>query len=77
MDEAMELYWRNDPIRKAVLSIAMPSAHMGLYNFQQWKYCEGLVGMTGGELRMPKLALFAHERELLRGAMIAAGLITG
>ncbi len=75
MDQAMELYWRNDPIRKVVLSIAMPSAMMGLYNFQQWKYSEGLVGMTGGELRMPKLQLFAHDRARLQGAMQAAGLI--
>ncbi len=48
---------------------------MGLYNFQQWKYSKGLVGMTGGELRMPRLQLFAHDRARLKGAMQAAGLI--
>ena len=30
--------------------------------------------MTGGELRMPRLTLFAHDRARLRGAMIASGL---
>lgn len=74
MKEAMELYWRMDPLRKTILSIALPSAHLGLYNFQQWKYCEELLGMTGGELRMPRLTLFAHDRARLRGAMIASGL---
>lgn len=74
MDEAMQLYWRMDPMRKATLSVAIPSANMGLYNFEQWKYCEGLLGMTGGELRMPKLTLFSWQKELLRNAMLASGL---
>jgi 4-hydroxy-tetrahydrodipicolinate synthase len=74
MDEASELYWRMDPLRKAILSIALPSAHMGMYNFDQWKYCDELVGLTGGEMRMPKLTLFPWQRAQLREAMIASGL---
>jgi 4-hydroxy-tetrahydrodipicolinate synthase len=74
MDEAAELYWRMDPLRKAILSIAMPSALMGMYNFDQWKYCDELVGLTGGEMRMPKLTLFPWQRAMLREAMLASGL---
>lgn len=74
MDEACEIYWQVDPLRKAILSIALPSAQMGMYNFEQWKYCDALLGFTGGELRLPKLTLFGWQRAQLRQAMIASGL---
>lgn len=74
LDEAADLYWRMDPLRKAVLSIALLSANMGMYNFEQWKYCDALLGLTGGELRLPKLTLFGWQRDMLRNAMIASGL---
>jgi 4-hydroxy-tetrahydrodipicolinate synthase len=74
MDEATDIYWQVDPLRKAILSIALPSAQMGMYNFEQWKYCDTLLGFTGGELRMPKLTLFEWQRAQLRQAMIASGL---
>jgi hypothetical protein len=63
-----------DPLRKAILSIALPSAQMGMYNFEQWKYCDELLGFSGGELRLPKLTLFGWQRAQLRQAMIASGL---
>lgn len=74
MDEASALYWQMDPLRKAILSIALPSAQMGMYNFEQWKYCDELLGFTGGELRLPKLTLFGWQRAQLRQAMLASGL---
>lgn len=74
MDEAMTLYWQIDPVRKVINQLGIASAGMGLYNFQQWKYGEGLVGMTGGELPMPKLTLFPHQKEQLRQGMIASGM---
>ena len=74
MDEAMALYWQIDPLRKTIMQITIPTAGMGLYNFQQWKYCEELVGMAGGELRHPKLTLFWYDRERIRQAMLASGM---
>ncbi len=74
MDEAAEIYWQVDPLRKAILSIALPSAQMGMYNFEQWKYLDTLLGFTGGELRMPKLTLFEWQRMQLRQALLASGL---
>ena len=35
---------------------------------------EGLVGMTGGEMRFPKIRFFAREKETTRNAMLASGL---
>lgn len=75
MDEASALYWKMDPLRKAVLSIALPSANMGMYNFDQWKYCDALLGLTGGELRLPKLSLFPWQKQQLEEAMLAVGLL--
>jgi hypothetical protein len=33
-----------------------------------------MIGMTGGELRMPNLELFTRDREMLRQAALASGL---
>jgi 4-hydroxy-tetrahydrodipicolinate synthase len=74
MDEAGDLYWRMDPLRKAILSIALPSANMGMYNFDQWKYLDSLLGLTGGELRMPRLTLFPWQKLQLQAALEASGL---
>jgi len=74
MDDAMELYWQIDPVRKVVNQLGIASAMMGLYNFQQWKYGDELVGMAGGELPMPRLLLFTHQKMQLRQAMIACGM---
>lgn len=74
MDEAGELYWRMDPLRKAILSIAMPSALMGMYNFDQWKFLDSLLGFTGGEMRMPKMMLFPWQKMQLQAALAASGL---
>lgn len=35
---------------------------------------EGLVGMTGGEMRMPKLDLMTYEKEMIKNTMRASGL---
>lgn len=74
MDEAMELYWKIDPLRKPFVHTVRTTAPLGLYHYQQWKYMEGLVGMTGGEMRMPKLDLLEPDRQMIRNAMLASGL---
>ena len=75
MDAAMALYWKIDPLRKFFIhSVQTTLPLTGLYNFQQMKYMEGLVGMTGGEMRMPKIELFARDKEMTKRAMVASGL---
>jgi dihydrodipicolinate synthase/N-acetylneuraminate lyase len=75
MDEAMELYWKGEPLRKYFIWSVMTIMPLtGTYNFQQWKYMEGLAGMTGGELRLPKIEFFARDRQMAKMAMVAAGL---
>jgi 4-hydroxy-tetrahydrodipicolinate synthase len=75
MDEAMQLYWAIDPLRKFFIRSVLTTLPLtGLYNLQQWKYMEGLVGMTGGELRMPKISFSAFDKQMTRNAMLASGL---
>jgi len=75
MDEAMELYWVMDPLRKYFLN-AMQSqiGQTGLYNYQMWKYMEGLVGMSGGEMRFPRLKFGRGDKKRAKNAMRAVGL---
>jgi 4-hydroxy-tetrahydrodipicolinate synthase len=74
MNEAVELYRKNDPLRNLFMQFTLAIANTGLYNFRQWKWGEELVGMTGGELRMPNLELFSRDREMIRQAALACGL---
>ncbi|NOZ43288.1 MAG: dihydrodipicolinate synthase family protein, partial [Alphaproteobacteria bacterium] len=75
MDEAMALYWKMDPQRKYFMA-AMQSqvGQTGLYNYQMWKYMEGLVGMSGGEMRFPKLQFKKSAKARARNAALATGL---
>lgn len=75
MEEAMTLYWKMDPQRKFFMA-AMQSqvGQTGMYNFQMWKYMEGLVGMSGGEMRYPKLQFKAGGKARARKAALATGL---
>ncbi len=75
MAEAMELYWKMDGLRKYFMS-AMQSqiGRTGLYNYQMWKYMEGLVGMSGGEMRYPRLQFTRGDKIRAKKAMQAAGL---
>ncbi|UCG81236.1 MAG: dihydrodipicolinate synthase family protein [Desulfobacterales bacterium] len=75
MDEAMELYWKMDPLRTYFMH-AMQSliGKVGIYNYQMWKYMEGLVGMSGGEMRYPKAQFLERDKKRARNAMLASGL---
>lgn len=75
MDQAMSLYWQMDPLRKYFMS-AMQSqiGQTGLYCYQMWKYMEGLVGMSGGEMRYPRLKFGRGDKNRAKNAMRAVGL---
>src|SRR5260370_2622502 len=52
-DEAMQLYWRIDPVRqmRALLSAYMQGAHF--INRSLWKYWAWLHGYNGGPMPQP------------------------
>ncbi len=75
MDEAMVLYWKMDPLRKYFLNTMQSQiGRTGLYNYQMWKYMEGLVGMSGGEMRFPKLKFGRGDKKRAKNTMRAVGL---
>ncbi len=75
MDQAMELYWKMDPWRKTFQQIHTETYRAGgLYHFQAFKYAEELIGMTGGEMREPKLTLSQRDKDRIRQGMLASGL---
>jgi hypothetical protein len=71
----MELYWKIEPLRRYFFN-AMQNmiGKTGLYNYQMWKYMEGLVGMSGGEMRYPKLQFLERDKRRAKNAMLATGM---
>lgn len=73
-EEAMELYWRLTPIRTYWHQTMLPTITLGVYNYNQWKYVQWLVGGSGGHIRMPCLKLYEHDKHAIRSLMQASGI---
>lgn len=71
-DEATELYYRLEPMRRAVSSLGFGG--QGLSNRLLWKYQSWLQGFNGGPIRHPTARVYAKDMALLRNATQAAGL---
>ncbi len=73
-DDAMELYWRVDPVRqlRTQLSTYMSGSHF--INRSLWKYWAWLNGYNGGPLRQPVSKINDREMRLSREAMLRADL---
>jgi 4-hydroxy-tetrahydrodipicolinate synthase len=72
-DEAMQLYWRIDPIRqmRSQSSAYMSGAHF--INRSLWKYWAWLNGYNGGPMRQPVSKVSDGQMRQSRDAMIRAG----
>jgi dihydrodipicolinate synthase/N-acetylneuraminate lyase len=72
-DEAMQLYWRIDPVRhmRAQLSAYMQGAHF--INRSLWKYWAWLHGYNGGPMRQPVNKVSDAQMRQSREAMLRAG----
>jgi 4-hydroxy-tetrahydrodipicolinate synthase len=73
-DEAMELYWRVDPARRANERIGVVGANS--VHRMAWKYQAWLTGFNGGPLRMPTPRLVAPQMAGYRAAAREAGVLT-
>jgi len=71
MDEATELLHKIEIIRKPFQQSVNSTP---IFIMQLWKYLEGLTGMTGGEMRPPKVGLTRPEKEMWRKYMRDSGL---
>jgi 4-hydroxy-tetrahydrodipicolinate synthase len=72
-DEAMELYWRVDPARRANERIGVAGANT--VHRMAWKYQAWLTGFNGGPLRMPTQRLVGHQLAGYRAAARDAGVL--
>jgi len=71
--EAMALYWKMDPARRASAKIgAFGGANM--VHRTAWKYQAWLNGYNGGPIRMPAARLLYDQMAMLRNGLIASGL---
>jgi 4-hydroxy-tetrahydrodipicolinate synthase len=74
MDEAMDLYWKNSPARRA--NEGSPPGHGAHTNFihrQFWKFQGWLQGMNGGPMRQPGARLNDGQMAALRKGLVDAG----
>jgi 4-hydroxy-tetrahydrodipicolinate synthase len=74
LEEAMEIYWRLTPIRTYFNQSLLPTVALGLYNFNQWKYVQWLVGGAGGNVREPCLKFYEHDKVTIKNLMRASGI---
>jgi 4-hydroxy-tetrahydrodipicolinate synthase len=71
--EAMEIFWRVDPARRANERIGV--AGVNAVHRMAWKYQAWLTGFNGGPLRMPTQRLVAHQMAGYRAAAREAGVL--
>ncbi|MDQ2959472.1 MAG: dihydrodipicolinate synthase family protein [Candidatus Dormibacteraeota bacterium] len=73
--EAMEIYWKMAPVRRANAAVMGPLVAQGsLVPRMFWKYQSWLVGYNGGPIRQPHARPTAAHMATLRNAAVAAGL---
>jgi dihydrodipicolinate synthase/N-acetylneuraminate lyase len=73
--EAMDIYWKIQPIRTTRLADMATFAGANFIHRPSWKYQGWLNGYNGGPLRQPVMKLSDHAAHRLRDAMIRAGTI--
>lgn len=71
-DEAMEIYWRIDPARKAAAAALVPHGANFIHR-HIWKYLGWLQGFNGGPIRHPIMRMNAGQMQALRHALLKSG----
>jgi 4-hydroxy-tetrahydrodipicolinate synthase len=71
--EAMELFWRVDPARRANERIGVAGSNT--VHRMAWKYQAWLTGFNGGPMRMPTQRLVAPQMSGYRAAAREAGVL--
>ena len=75
--EAMELYWRIDPVRQMRAQISGTAAGANYIHRYLWKFWAWLHGYNGGPLRQPAMKLTDGQMRASRDAMIKGGFEVG
>jgi len=72
-DDAMKLFWRVDPARRANERIGVAGANS--VHRMAWKYQAWLTGFNGGPLRMPTQRLVSTQMAAYRAGARDAGIL--
>jgi 4-hydroxy-tetrahydrodipicolinate synthase len=72
--DAMEIYWRVDPARRANERIGIAGSNT--VHRMAWKYQAWLTGFNGGPMRMPTQRLVQSQMAAYRAAAREAGVLT-
>jgi 4-hydroxy-tetrahydrodipicolinate synthase len=72
--DAMEIYWRVDPARRANERIGIAGSNT--VHRMAWKYQAWLTGFNGGPMRMPTQRLVQSQMAAYRTAAREAGVLT-
>ncbi|GAA0985709.1 hypothetical protein GCM10009555_061630 [Acrocarpospora macrocephala] len=73
VDDAMELFWRVHPARKAN-DVVTAIGGANTVHRMAWKYQAWLTGFNGGPLRMPTQRLVGSQMAAFRKAAVEAGV---
>jgi len=75
VDEAMEIYWKLQPVREADAAVVGQAlAGTQMVPRYLWKYQGWLNGFNGGPLRAPQMRINDGQMRQLRAGAVAAGL---
>ena len=74
IDEAMQIYWAIEPVRRASWAVHARYSGAGLYPFLMFKYQQFLVGGNGGMLRQPIHRAHTGDLKYLRDGLAASGI---
>ena len=72
-DDAMELYWKMDPVRQMRTQLSAYMAGSHFINRSLWKYWGWLNGYNGGPMRQPVSKVSDSQMRQSRDAMQRAG----
>jgi 4-hydroxy-tetrahydrodipicolinate synthase len=74
MDEAMDLYWKINPARRANTAINAHTPLTSFINRMMWKFQGWTMGLNGGPLRQPTLRIQDAQVAQWRKAIADAGI---
>ena len=73
-DEAMDIYWRLQPARRANAAVTQETLGGSIVHRLLWKYEYWLNGFNGGPIRQPHLRLNDRQMNIIRRGLIESGI---
>jgi 4-hydroxy-tetrahydrodipicolinate synthase len=72
-EQAMEIYWRIQPVRNARVAVQSTVAGANFIHRSLWKYQQWLHGYNGGRMRQPVAKLSDSQMKQVRDPLVKCG----